>query len=201
VIDKGTFIIGAHWRRAGRGGGQVILRPETFPEDTDGLLLRHPYQARIDWWGLFQSLIAIFAPAYAMLHVFTEEEVSRPATNRFSSFDGPFAGEHHFTSWPSVLGEWRKPDRWQREERRRYRYLPDLSWANFLGEEFAGQFDLAGLQQHASQVWPAESGLLFRVTPSLADVVKNYPQFKVARRTIKTAFRDGFFRRADGLDG
>lgn len=195
VLDKGSYIIGAEWRRTGRGGGKVEFRPELQDHRADHLLIKHPYSVRSDWLGLFRRLVGICQPAHAMLHLFSEREVLEGKGGRLDAFDEPFAGEEHFVSWLSSLGEWRRPDPWELEARRRYRFLPELSWANFLGPEFDGQFHKDLIEQHAAQFWSAEIGILFAVTNDISDVVKKPEYFASSRRILRTAFKEGFFRR------
>mgnify|MGYP001202684952 CR=1 FL=1 len=194
LVERGNFIIGAEWRRAGRGGGEATFRPEMQNDRPDCLLIKHPYSVGPNWLGLFRRLVDICRPSYAMLHLFTEEEVKGAKGDRFKKFDGPFAGEEHFVSWRSSLGEWRKPDKWQHEERRTYRFLPNLSWANFLGLEFAGQFEEAQIERKAANISSSETGLLFTVTDDISDALKDIDRFEASRRNLRAAFKDGFFR-------
>lgn len=196
IVEKGNLIVGAEWMRPGRGGGKVIFRPELQNDRPDAVVIKHPYSSQCDWSGLFSRLVDICEPAYAMLHLFTEEEIGGPQGDRFERFDGPFAGEEHFTSWKSSLGEWRKPDRWEVEERRRYRHLPSLSWANFLGPEFEGQFDKDHLAKHAAHCRAGRAGILFSVTNVIDDVINESDHFASSKLSISAAFRNGFFRRA-----
>jgi hypothetical protein len=92
------------------------------------------------------------------------------------------------------LGHWRKPDRWDAAARRQYRYLTDLSWANFLGREFEGQFDSAIIRKLAAKARTLGNGFAFQVTGSLADVERHPDEFNSSRDLLKGAFRHDFFR-------
>lgn len=192
VIDKGTFAIGAEWKRTGRGGGKVRFRSERRNEDPDTILIEHPYAARTDWLALFRRLVTICEPAYAMMHLFTEDE-TRSNTN----FVGPFAGEELFVGWRSSDGARHRPDRWQTKERHTYRFLPALSWANFLGPEFDGQFDPHALERDAAKIWREANGCLFTATENIADVADRREKFSASRDALKAAFaEDCFFRQS-----
>jgi hypothetical protein len=196
VIDKGEFLIGARWRRTGRlsGLGEVKFRPERDTNGTSSISIVHNYSTGVDWQRLFDELVAISAPSYAMLHLFTEAESARHAHRERFNFDGPVVGEDHFTSWLSSLGHWRRPDRWELKERRQYRYLTELSWANFLGSEFEGQFDPVAIEKVAAKAHFVGKGFVFQITDSLADVERRPSEFDKSRELLRNAFLPGFFR-------
>lgn len=196
TVDSGVYEIGAEWRRIGglTGRGEVAFRgaDRTRP---DTLIIDHKHSHKIDWRSLFERLIDLTRPAYAMLHLFTDAEVERSQdAERFDRFDGPIAGEEHFVSWKSSLGDWRRPDPWELSDRRRYRFLPELSWANYLGSEFTGEFDANLVQERAARVKLSEHGMLFEVSSDLADVQDRPVEFDQQRLRLREAFRLGFFR-------
>lgn len=201
VLEKGQFLVGAKWRTTGRlpGQGEVTFRPRLDSSRSNKVVINHKFHAAINWAGLFERLVEAMQPAYAMLHVFSQEEphqveLDGVELDRVETFDRPFAGEDYFTNWKTSLGMWRKPDRWQFEERRRYRFLPNLSWSNFLGPEFDGQYDLAELSSRAEFVRPSGRGILLQVTGALSDVVDRREWFREKQSSVRGAFAPGFFR-------
>lgn len=196
VLEKGQFRVGAKWRTTGRlsGQGEVRFRPKLDSSRTNEIVIKHKFDKAIDWAGLFERLVEATQPAYAMLHVFDEEETYQGETDRIEAFNRPFAGEAYFTQWKTPLGTWRKPDSWQLEERRRYRFLPNLSWSNFLGPEFDGQYNHAELLSRAESVRPKGKGILLEVTGALSDVVDRREWFQEKQDLVKGAFAPGFFR-------
>lgn len=196
TLEKGTFEIGAEWRRVGglAGKGEVHFRGEDNSRP-DTLIVDHRYSPKVQWRDLFERLTELTRPAYGMLHVFTDAEIERSrGVERFDRFDGPFGGEEHFTSWRSSLGDWRRPDRWDLSERKRYRFLPELSWANFLGPEFQGEFDPRVVRMQAARSKSSEHGTLFEVSDELDDVINKPNEFEQRRMLLRSAFRLGFFR-------
>lgn len=202
IIERGEHQVGANWRRTKpiRGQGSASFGTKETAADTSELVIEHNYSKDIDWIGLFEQLIEIAQPSYGMLHLFTDAEIARTAGNdRYDKFVGPFAGETHFTSWRSSLGEWRKPDPWEVKERRAYRHLPELSWANFLGPQFDGEFDRDRLTSSGAIVRAVDApGILFTVTEDIAAVSDTPTQFGAGRSLLRESFGPGFFRvRAD----
>ncbi|MDB5433145.1 MAG: hypothetical protein JWP35_4261 [Caulobacter sp.] len=193
ITNKSEFLIGAEWRRTGvmSGTGQVHFRYD--PADANSLQLEGTYSSKIDWPELFERLIAIFSPSYAMLHLFTPTELEPHPNSRFG-FNGAVFGEPHFTSWLSSNGDWRKPDSFDREARRQYRFLTELSWANYLGSEFEGQYDAGVIKSEAASARKLGNGFLFQATTKPDDVVNSPQMFRSKRDTLKKAFRPGFFR-------
>lgn len=196
ILEKGQFRVGAKWRTTGRlpGQGEVTFRPKLDSSRANGVVIKHKFDAAINWAGLFERIVEAMQPAYAMLHVFSEGDSRQAELDQVEAFDRPFAGEDYFTKWKTSLGTWRKPDSWQLEERRRYRFLPDLSWSNFLGPEFDGQYNHAELSSRAESVRPSGKGILVQVTSALGDVVDRHEWFREKRNLVRGAFAPGFFR-------
>ena len=197
ILDKSHSKIGAEWRRVNgiAGQGRVTYRSERDSNDTDGITIDHDYSEKVDWLLLFKELVKVTRPSYGMLHLFTErEQTGIRDLEHFERFNSSFAGEAHFVSWRSSLGVWRKPDPWQLEERRTYRFLPQLSWANVLGEEFNGQYDRDVVARIALPLEVDTGGMAFQITPSLSDVEKRPDEFAAARNVLRTAFKPDFFR-------
>ena len=163
--------------------------------DASTISIQHTWSPRVDWVELFRLLTEVFQPSYAMLHLFTEAEVAASAgRDRFDVFDGPVTGERSFTSWKSILADWRFPDHFDLAARRRYRFLPELAWANWLGPEFDGQYDKAFLQANAASPVPMARGFAFQITQDLRDIEQHPAAFSDARAKLKSAFASGFFR-------
>jgi hypothetical protein len=201
VIEKRDFLIGCEWKHVGQptGGGRVDFRPLNDPTRSNTILIDHNFTAQVHWSLLFKRLVEIFQPSYGMLHLFTAHESAGRGLqpDRFENFDRAFGGEEHFVSWKTNSGDWRKPDKWQLDERRQYRYLPELAWANFLGREFAGQYDEKFLSNHAANALFMEDGVYFETTSDLSDIANDYAAYLQSRRFLKSAFQPGFFRRQD----
>lgn len=185
---------GAEWRTKGTlsGGGDVFFGGSD-PNGASTLTLLHNYKAGIGWQDLFLRLVKLFKPAHANLHIFTERELELAGEGRFA-FRAPIAGEASFTSWKSKIGDWRGPDPWEVAERRRYRFLPDLAWGNYLGDEFSGRFDRPLLLECSNMFAELIKGVLFHVTPKLSDVIDHPSFFERERAKIRRAFADDFFR-------
>jgi hypothetical protein len=197
VMDKGEALIGAEWHRTGSlsGTGSAILRAPLDTSSANEILIEHNYSSRIDWRSLFMGLVDLCQPSDAMLHLFTDAERQRSiGRERLESFDRPFAGEDYFTNWQASSGDWRRPDRWQLSERRNYRFLPQLSWANFLGEEFKNCYSADAIKSDAYRTTKTANGLAFEITSDLRDVERPYKEFEEARAKLKSAFTDECFR-------
>lgn len=198
VVERNGFMtLGAEWRKRGQlsGKGNVNFRPTTDPAGSNTISISHNYTPKIDWLKFFQKLCSIFNPSYGMIHLFDKAECERAASSSlYEKFDGPVVGEKIFTSWKSALDHWRGPDQWQLKERRSYRYLPQLSWGNFLGPEFDGQYDRAGIEKAAASFDRLGDGVLFTTTPSFDDIRKNRAEFEDRRLLLRKCFEPGFFR-------
>jgi hypothetical protein len=200
VLERGEYMVGAEWKRTGAlaGEGSVTFRPELERSRTNEIIINHAYSPRVDWLSFFRALVAICGPSYAMLHLFTDTELATSASgDRFEVFDGPFAGEAGFTHFRSPLGHWDGPDQLRLVERRIYKYLPELSWANFLGPEFRGNYDPQFLARKAAVCEADGDSTLFCVTPSLGDVIDRYEEFNLARVRLRAAFPPRFFHRTN----
>lgn len=193
----GNLMIGAEWRKRGTlaGMGEVNFRPEIDPAGSNTISISHNYSPNIDWQKFFLRLCDISNPSYGMIHLFDKGERERNASlDWLEKFDGPVAGEKIFTSWKSALGYWRKPDQWQLKERRSYRYLPQLSWGNFLGPEFDGQYNKLKIQEKAELFDHIGGGFFFTTTHSIDDIRKKREQFEDRRLLLRDCFQPGFFR-------
>jgi hypothetical protein len=198
VLERGRFQVGAHWRTTGalNGRGEVAYRPETDNTRPDELRIDHAFSPRVDWYGLLRRLVEVTAPAYAMLHAFNVQGSSCDYSIQPDAFSGALTGEARFVSWKTPAGTWRKPDSWERAERRRYRHLPDLPWANYLGPEFSGRVDPSRLRDAADESSEMGEGILLRTTSQLADVLNPDTDFSARQSRLKRAFADGTFHAA-----
>lgn len=197
LVERGELVVGAEWRRTGAnsGQGQIYFRPDDDDSRDNKIFIRSKYSSNVRRDKLFELLVALCKPSYAMLHLFgVVGSAADKARDRVERFDGPIAGEEYFTSWKSSIGEWRKPDKWQLSERRQYKYLPELAWGNYLGFEFDGQFDRQFVEAAAYSSKPIGRGLLFQTTQALADIQKSPTDYCAGRDKLKAAFCPGFFR-------
>lgn len=199
VLERGTWEIGAEWRTgAPVGHGKVDFRPSLDPSRTNAITISHAYSPLFDWLRLFESLVRHSEPAYAMLHLFTEREIAASSSaDRFERFDSAFSGEHWFTSFRSPLGHWDVVDNLRLEQRRNYKFLPELSWANVLGPEFDGNYDPSVIAQRAAWHQSVDGRLHFRITHSLQDVIDRFDQFNLARIRLRAAFPPRSFHRVN----
>lgn len=196
ILGSGTLRIGAEWLRTGTlaGRAEVRFRPEMQEERCDTLTINFNYSPKIDWYSLFEKLTEICEPSYAMLHVFTDKEKSYSiGKDRLERFDAPIVDEHRFVTWKTYSGSRTGPDPWEKEKRRTYRFLPQLSWANFFGHEFKGQYDRNLIKNESASFKTKKYGDLLLVTSSISDIVKNTDYFETKRTSIKKCFNDGFF--------
>jgi hypothetical protein len=196
LLERGHFRYGAEWRTKGplSGSGKVSFASDLDPHGAHEVTLEHNYSSAVDWVQLFRSMVDLFKPSHAMLHVFTERELSLVDDRQRFAFTGPVSGEAHFTMWLSSLGDWRRPDSFRLDERRRYRFLPQLAWANVLGPEFAGRYDEARLERGAACFERIDGATYIQVTDRLDDVVSAPDVFEPARTDMKAAFAPDVFR-------
>lgn len=192
---------GALWRRRHslQGWGQAQFASRSHKAEDSSLSLHYNWSPKVDWLALFRDLCEITVPAYAMLHLFTAEEIE--ANRRrggektaVEHFDGAVTGETCFVTSIAPDGNLRRPDSWDRAARRTFRFLPQLSWANHLGAEFDGQYDFDVIRANADSVITGEDFVAFTISKRLADVMDDYDGFAQRRRRLRAAFRDGFFR-------
>lgn len=185
---------GSSWRTKGSlsGRGQVFFGGDD-PAAPSTITFEHSYATRLDWAALFRTLLRLLEPSHGNLHIFTERELQLAGEGRFA-FQGPIIGEGSFTHWKTTLGSWRGPDRWEIAARRRYRFLPELAWGNFLGTEFSGRFDRQGLLEAATVSAEVGDGVFFQVTDEFSDIVSQPSYFEKARAKLKRIFAHDVFR-------
>lgn len=185
---------GAHWRTKGSlsGGGEVFFGGDD-PNAPCTVTLEHTFSAKLGWIDLFRRLVEKFEPAHANLHIFTDRELELAGNGRFA-FRAPIIGEGSFVQYKTSLGHWHGPNRWEIAERRRYRFLPELAWANYLGNEFSGRFNRQFLLERSKYSADVSNGILFQITDSLDDVVRKPSYFEHERDMLRPIFADDFFR-------
>ena len=196
VTDRYNHTQGAEWRTKGAlsGGGRVRFSSANDPNGSHEITLEHNYSARVDWNALFRSLTSLFEPSHAMIHVFTDQELEMVDKQERFAFNGPIAGEPYFTSWIDSSGDWRRPDSFQLEEHRRYRFLPELAWANVLGREFDNRYDAVKVAQKSAVFELVGASNYIQITDKIADVVNNPTEFFQARAKLKEFFVNDVFR-------
>ena len=131
-----------------------------------------------------------------MLHLFDGSDESEQGDDfGLSDFNRPVIGEGKFTQWVSSTGALRGPDHFRKEDRRAYRFLPDLPWAMFLGPQFNGRYDPILVQKEAFRTSQLPQGLLVQSTRQFGDLLVVGGNFDTQKSAIKRCFPGGFFRR------
>jgi|GEM_PF-3865004 len=197
--SKSEYSGGALWRRRhslqGSGMANFVSPHGTIPAHK--ISMRYRWSPRIPWKDFFQGLCEITKPAYAMLHLFVEDELERsrklsiytPAACRFTG-----AVTYGFTWSVATDGNIRKPDAWDKERQTAFKHLPELSWANFFGPQFAGQFEPALLMEKGAEVRELDYGHTVFLSPLIEDIAADFGEFCAKRNQIREAFSPGFFR-------
>ena len=126
---------------------------------------------KLDWWGLFRDLTALFRPILGRMHIFVGPE------NGGFSFNSP------------QMRFWAGPNQPEMKEG-----LTNLGWANVFGDEYTGEVDEAALRAHGFVVEEFGGRKLFRVTESIFDILNDFPAFSRRRAELKGLFRSGLFR-------
>lgn len=189
LVERSIRKQGSEWRRVGGlpGEGRLDIRSYKDPNGPDQIEILQTFSPVLDWLGFFDALIEVSNPAHAMLDVF-----SGPENLRDDIFVGevtrPYAGEGIFSRWKTATGAWHRPDPWRLEERRQYRFLPDLAWATHLGPEFFGRYDAAYIQAHAASCRSIGGGLRFTLTDSIEDAANNTAKLAAKREELKAGF-------------
>lgn len=133
---------------------------------------------KVDWSNLFRQLCILTNPKFATLYLRTERE----------DWEGSFSKEvvENYGKNDFLNG---MPDAALKE-----RGLSNLSWANFFGEQYASEVDVPKLRENGFSVEPIGEGFLVTLTPSLLDVMDNFPLFSERRVALRKLFRPGLFR-------
>jgi hypothetical protein len=133
---------------------------------------------KTDWALLFAQLCALTKSKYATMHLRTEVENRKEAFSQ--EVDENYGTNDFLEGIP--------------EAAIRERGLSNLSWANFFGEQHAAEINVKKLQEHGFNVRPIGEGFLVTLTPSLFDVMDNFPLFSERRVALRKLFRPGLFR-------
>jgi hypothetical protein len=189
------FKIGPIWRRRTSlaSTGTVHHGDRSGRDAASTFQLSARMAGSVDWLHLFRRLCTLLKPAYGMLHCFPTHEIKKLD---YLSFDGPVAGEIAFTTRVASDGNLVRPDLRQRTFPRKFIYLPELSWANYFGPEWAGTYDVEGVTGRAHGAWRDEHGLLVQVSENFSDVSKNHETFNKRRDLLRSCFVPGTFRTA-----
>jgi hypothetical protein len=136
---------------------------------------------KADWIGLFRRLCTVAPPQFSTLHLFTHTE-TWPGAFTPENDENYDTNDYQVGAPPIALKE---------------RGIPNLSWANFFGEEYAAEVDPQKLRDHGFGVEEIGQGFLVTVTPRLLDVMDNFALFSAKRVELKKLFRPGLFRIAN----
>ncbi len=135
------------------------------------VIVRSDIERGIDWSSIFGELCAIAKPKFGMLHLFTAPELAKAEfKSPQSSFQIGPAG------WSLDSG------------------IPNLGWANYLGDDFAADVDITQLAAHGFSAHRMGEDCLITTTRDLFDVADNFGTFSDRRSNLKKLFRTGLFQ-------
>lgn len=185
--------LGSLWRRrrSVQSWGSVNHASKQDPSYDSTMSLSFRWNAQIDWWRLFSRLCDTLNPAYGMLHLFTDTERKRV---ELCNFDGPVVGEGAFINKLSSDGNVVRVDRRKRTNPMQFRYLPELSWANYFGVEFESLFNPEHLTKAASFGKTEDGKTLIRISNKIEDILNDHENFCVKREKLRALFCTGVFR-------
>lgn len=169
--SKMEFPIGLRWKRkkVAKYDAEISHTHRNVKgEQIDGsLIVQAQFNSKIDWLSVFREACLAMRASYALMHVFHESEAVnvRPGTS-----------ESYFLSGVLHRGT-----------------IPNIGWAVFYGEEFAGSVDVDRIAGAGFPIEKIGSGYLVRVTENIQDVVNDFPLFSRRRAELKALFREGFF--------
>ncbi len=126
---------------------------------------------KMAWLDLFRQYCDVFAPKFAMLHLFTEPELQR------TSFGSP---ETDFKIGPVsrvLLKEG----------------IPNLAWATYFGGEYAEEVDEQKLTSQGFLVEKIGNGYLVVMTEDIFDIENDFIKFSVTRNLAKKQFKSDMF--------
>lgn len=189
IVSNTKF--GGLWRRrkSVQNWGMVNhILPKNGEPRTSTLMMDFRWHAKIDWWQLFSELCNGFETTYGMLHLFTPEEI-KPLD--YQAFDGPVCGEHSFAAKPNKYGQYPRTS----DGSKIFSFLPELSWANYLGPKFAHLYDEEIICANAYNAKLDGQSLMFRVSQNLGDVMHEHEMFSNKRMILRKAFTKGTFRK------
>lgn len=178
VITKWNFF----WRRkktVSSWGCVYHVTASRVGERSFGLItLTARADKKVEWINLFSRLCALTDSKYATLHLRTEME------NRKGAFSEEALESYGVDDFLSGLPNLALEERG----------LANLSWANFLGKQYASEVDVLKLRANGFGVEAIGEGSLITLTPSLFDVEDNFSLFSERRVALRNLFRPGLFR-------
>jgi hypothetical protein len=136
-----------------------------------GVVLGSEFSRSVDWQGMFRTLVCEFGASAGLLHVVAGPEITA----------GPYD--------PPTASSFCKP-----LVRQDLDQFPNLSWATWFGSRFADEADFSKIAQDGYLVEPMLGGFLVRITPSITDVLDDFPTFSRRRSMLKTYFRPELFK-------
>jgi hypothetical protein len=140
--------------------------------EVNRIKLEYNWSPQIDWFKLFQELIAITEAYFGYVHIFTDKEIEPAAVgSAINAFLIGAAGFHLKKG------------------------IPNLGWGHYFGEEYVKEINLPLLQQHGFDVQKFGEGYLFHITDKLSDVINDYDHFNERRKLLKSLFRPDLFQK------
>lgn len=158
------------WRRKNSIVGWGNIGPDRI--DVNCIKFEYNWSFQIDWFKLFQELVALTEAYFGYIHVFTENEIEPAAVG---SAIGAFT--RGVVGWHLKKG------------------IPSLGWAHYFGEEYVKEIDIPLLQKHGFDVQKLGEGYLFHITDNLSDVINDYDHFNERRKLLKSLFRPDLFQK------
>lgn len=140
------------------------FRGQTVP---GSISLTASFSDEVDWYALFKAWCEIFPPQIAMIHLFTDPELSPSVKN----------GSFQVGSFSAAL----KPE------------IPNIGWGMFYGDEYAQEVDVAKIGDSRCHVESIGNGHLVRVTDNIKEVIDDFSFFSSRRSNLKKIFREGLF--------
>lgn len=197
VVERGHYRLSVEWTRdlAVRCKGFYEPHPETDPRGAHAMILRCRSNRKVGWAALFESLVDLFSPSFAMIDQFAiplggaliGSAIGVEAVERY---DDAFAGEYWFTRTRLVTGAHHQPDRFDITGRRTYLHLPELPWLSYLGHEFGDVFRSRLPRDVFFRAEKRGPGTLIQLSESINDAA----YVELARLRARALFREGFFR-------
>jgi hypothetical protein len=136
------------------------------------LIFEYNWDAKTDWFKLFQELIDLTEAYFGYVHVFTDREREPAAVgSAIFGFTRGMAGFHLKKG------------------------IPNLGWAHYFGEEYVKELDISLLEKNGFKVQKLGDGYVFQLTDNLSDVIDNYDHFDERRKVLKSLFRPDLFQK------
>lgn len=166
------FVVGPDWRRkssiASRGEVKHTGRTNRGSPIPGSIWFESRWDSKANFDRLFEMWSGAFKPEFGILHVFTDLERSKPASEAERQFE-------------LGMGGGAKDG------------LPNLAWATILGARYRNDFDHVGARDAGFKVVETDSFVLVRVTNTPSEIVENFDYFTKRRRALKSYFPPGYF--------